>query len=266
MEFKLGNLTIKHGSDFQLGPIEAWFENGRTNLVVGKSGCGKTTLLKTIAGFHKEYSGAMIFDNDYWNPEGNVALAFQNPESLFFNSTVFEEISYSLKVSGVPSDVIASRTKAWMEKWGLNPEKYSDKYPFRLSGGEKRRVALAACTIFEPKLILLDEPLAGLDNDGKSKLADTIRSLSEKSVVIIVTHEPDILLDENAQVLYISKNKVFPLSAIEFVSQAMHLRDFYPLPEWYVKAIEPYMDYYPQLPMINADSVLEYYERINNNG
>ena len=91
---------------------------------------------------------------DYFEPEGNVALAFQNPEALFFNSTVFEEISYSLTVAGNDKENIKTLTEIWMNKWGLNPEIYADKYPYKLSGGEKRRVALAACTILKPKIIL----------------------------------------------------------------------------------------------------------------
>ena len=93
MKLHLGNIIINFSDKPFLGPIEANFESGHLNLIVGRSGCGKSTLLKLIAGFHSDYTGAITLDEDYFEPEGNVALAFQNPETLFFNSSVFEEIS-----------------------------------------------------------------------------------------------------------------------------------------------------------------------------
>ena len=88
MKLSIGNLVVKFNDNPFLGPINAVFNSGSLNLIVGRSGCGKSTLLKLIAGFHKDFTGAVALDEDYFEPEGNVALAFQNPEALFFNSTV----------------------------------------------------------------------------------------------------------------------------------------------------------------------------------
>ncbi|MBQ3644243.1 MAG: ABC transporter ATP-binding protein [Candidatus Riflebacteria bacterium] len=263
MRLSIGNLVIKFNDNPFLGPIEAVFDSGCLNLIVGRSGCGKSTLLKLIAGFHKDFTGAVSLDEDYFEPEGNVALAFQNPESLFFNSSVFEEIAYSLSVSGDNKDSIKNHTESWMKKWGLDPELYSNKYPYKLSGGEKRRVALAACTILSPKIILLDEPLAGLDRVGQSDLAEIIYSLSQEHIVIVVTHEPELLMQKDSRILYLNDKDTAQYSSSEFLSKAVIDNDFYPLPEWYSSTLRSYAQFY-DLPMVNAEAVAEYLESYNN--
>ena len=263
MKLSIGNLVINFNDNPFLGPINAGFNSGCLNLIVGRSGCGKSTLLKLIAGFHKDFTGAVALDEDYFEPEGNVALAFQNPEALFFNSTVFEEISYSLTAAGNNKDNIKSITEIWMKKWGLDPDVYSDKYPYKLSGGEKRRVALAACTILKPKIILLDEPLAGLDRAGQSDLAEIINSLSQESIVIVVTHEPELIMQENSSILFLNGRETAQYSSSEFLANAVVNPEFYPLPEWYSSALLPYTQNY-KLPNVNAEAVAEYIESCNN--
>ena len=263
MKLNIGNLVIKFNDNPFLGPINACFNSGCLNLIVGRSGCGKSTLLKLIAGFHKDFTGAVALDEDYFEPEGNVALAFQNPEALFFNSSVFEEISYSLTASGIKKDNIKSITEIWMKKWGLDPEIYSEKYPYKLSGGEKRRVALAACTILKPKIILLDEPLAGLDRAGQADLAEIIYSLSLENIVIVVTHEPELILQDNSSVLYLNGTDTAQYSSSEFLANAVMNSEFYPLPEWYSTALKPYAQNF-NLPNVNAEAVASYLESCSN--
>ncbi|MBR4570009.1 MAG: ABC transporter ATP-binding protein [Candidatus Riflebacteria bacterium] len=263
MQLYIGNLVINFNDNPFLGPINAAFNSGSLNLIVGRSGCGKSTLLKLIAGFHKDFTGAVALDEDYFEPEGNVALAFQNPEALFFNSTVFDEISYSLTAAGNDKDNIKSITEIWMKKWGLDPEVYSDKYPFKLSGGEKRRVALAACTILKPKIILLDEPLAGLDRAGQTDLAEIINSLSLESIVIVVTHEPELILQENSSVLFLNGAETSQYSSREFLSNAVINPEFYPLPEWYTTTLAPFAQNF-DLPKVKAEDVADYLESYSN--
>ena len=263
MKLKLGNLVIKYNDIPFLGPIETTFESGRINLIIGKSGCGKSTLLKVLAGFHTDYTGAMTLEDDYFNPEGNVALAFQNPESLFFNSTVFDEISYSLSSIGEKKDTIIKNTYEWMKKWGLEPDLFCLKYPFKLSGGEKRRVALAACTILKPKVILLDEPLAGLDSHGQSDLSHIINSLTDDHIVIVVTHEPELLIEKGCNILFLDGQNTMEYSYDNFLSNAIINPDFYPLPQWYCEALKPYADYI-DLPNFNDDAVVKFLELVKN--
>lgn len=257
MILKLGNITINFNDNPFLSGINCEFQSGKLNLIVGRSGSGKSTLLKLIAGFHKNFTGAISLDENYFEPEGNIALAFQSPESLFFNPTVSEEISYSLKMAGEKLENINWLTKNWMEKWGLDFEKYKDKYPFRLSGGEKRRVALSACTIIKPKIILLDEPLAGLDRAGQGSLSKIINELSQNHIVIVVTHEPELLLKENSNVLYLDDSRTTQLTAYEFIYNALINPNFYPLPNWYLKAVSPYVESY-DLPMVEPETVANF--------
>ncbi len=263
MKLNIGNLIIKFNDVPFVGPIEAVFESGHLNMIVGPSGCGKSTLLKLIAGFHKDFTGALTLDDDYFEPEGNVALAFQNPETIFFNPTVYEEISYSLRVGGYNRDNLKDICYDWMKKWGLEPDIYSEKYPFKLSGGEKRRVALAACTILKPKIILLDEPLAGLDRAGQNDLSEIIYSLSQEHIVIVVTHEPEILLKENSSILYLNNQATNEFDCSTFLSKAILDSNFYPLPEWYCNIVEPYA-MSNRLPLVNASSIVDFLEEIKN--
>lgn len=263
MKLSLGNLIINFNDNPFLGPINAVFNSGNLNLIVGRSGCGKSTLLKLIAGFHKDFTGALALDDDYFESEGNVALAFQNPEALFFNSTVFEEISYSLTVTGTDKENVKFLTETWMKKWGLSPEKYADKYPYKLSGGEKRRVALAACTILRPKIILLDEPLAGLDRAGQTDLSEIINSLSLENIVIVVTHEPELILQDNSSILFLNGKETTQFSSSEFLSNAVLNPDFYPLPEWYSNSLWSFAQNY-NLPMVNSRDVADYLESNKN--
>ncbi len=262
MKLRLGNLVIKYNDNPLLGPIDASFESGQLNLIVGRSGCGKSTLLKLIAGFHSEFTGAISLDEEYFEPEGNVALAFQNPESLFFNSTVFEEILFSL-TSLDKKDNICELTNHWMEKWGLSPEIYSKKYPFKLSGGEKRRVALAACTILQPKIILLDEPLAGLDRVGQSDLSKIIKNLCDEHIVIVVTHEPELILQDNSRILYINGKETAEYDSNTFLYNAVINPGFYPIPQWYIESVKPYAEMY-ELPPVNSESVANFLRSIKN--
>lgn len=263
MNLLIGNLVINFGEHRLLGPIAANFGTGHLNMIVGRSGCGKTTLLKLIAGFHKDFTGAISIDEEYFDPQGKVAFAFQNPESLFFNDTVFDEIAYAIKATADKSINIESNVYEWMKKWGLDPEIYSKKYPFHLSGGEKRRVALAACTILKPGIILLDEPLAGLDREGQQDLSAVINSLVKEHVVIVVTHEPELLLQEDTQILYIGNEQAAQLSANEFLTNAVMKSDFYPLPDWYRNSIAPYAEQF-YLPMVNAQDVFDFLEQAKN--
>lgn len=264
MELRIGNLDIKYNGKKLIGPLNCSFADQRLNLVVGPSGCGKSTFMKTIAGFHKEFTGALTLDNEYYDPRGIVAFAFQNPESLFFNSTVFDEIAYALTIRNLAKEKIKNMTEHWMEKWGLKPEKYSNRYPFNLSGGEKRRVALAATTIFNPKIILLDEPLAGLDYRGQTELASIITNLSKNAIVVVVTHEPELLMNENSSIFHMHEDGSQQITTDEFLRLSLSNEDYYPLPNWYKDEILPFINCDYELPMINAIDVFDFLEQVRN--
>ena len=263
MILNLTDINISFGKNHFLGPINASFENGCLNLIVGRSGSGKSTLLKLLAGFHKEFTGSITLDYDKFIPDGNISLTFQNPETIFFNSTVFDVVSYSLKISNLKENEIKEKTNKWLKTWGLSSALYSEKYPFNLSGGEKRRVALAACTILEPKVILLDEPVAGLDRVGQKDLSEIINSLAKEHIVIIVTHEPELLINNNSHILFIDGVYTKEFNVNDFLSKAIQNSDFYPLPEWYVENLKYYVNS-QKLPIVKAEEVANFLENQKN--
>ena len=257
----LDGLTILYDGRKIVSDVTGRFRCGAVNLIVGRAGSGKSSLLLTIAGFHKEFSGKILDDSGAFKPQGNYSLAFQNPESLFFNPTVGDEVEFALRMRGIQESESVERAKNWLERWGLSPEIYYRKHPLELSGGEKRRVAMAACTVLAPPVMLLDEPLAGLDHRGQKRLAEMLQQFAADHVVIVVTHEPEIFLTRHSQVLFLREGQGLWLKGSEFTRRALQDPDFFPLPGWYQKAIEPF-NAVESLPEINAEAVARFLEEV----
>lgn len=236
------------------------FKSGAVNLVLGRAGSGKTTLLRLIAGFHKGFSGRILFDQKTFKPQGNLSLAFQDPETLFFNATVGDEISFALKARKESEEEIKEKTEAWLQRWGLEPARFINKHPLELSGGEKRRVALAACTVFMPPVILLDEPLAGLDAVGQQDLARLVCEFAHDHIVVVVSHDPEVFLSKCQQILFLREGGAEWHNQQSFIASALSDPQFYPLPEWYSHLLTPYR-HLPDLPEINAASALNFLNR-----
>ena len=262
-KLELKNLTVSYGGKPVAENLNGSFASGRLNLLVGRAGSGKSSLLLTIAGFHLEHSGQIIYDGAIFQPAGNFSLTFQNPESLFFNTSVGDEVEYSLRMRELPENEITPRAQQWLQRWGLDPEKFYQRHPFELSGGEKRRVALAACTVAMPPVILLDEPLAGLDANGQKALAEMLNQLALEHIVIVVTHEPEVFLQPDSSILFLREGQGSWFSGDDFLRQAVHDRDFYPLPRWYCQALAPFAAV-PSLPPVNAEAVASFITREKN--
>lgn len=198
------DLTIGYRRNVVRKNLNGMFPTGGVNLVVGPSGSGKTTLLMTLAGFLPPLNGRITASDDGgWTPEGRIGLAFQNPERLFFCETVGEEVCFALRQKGVDAAHAAEEGRAWLEQWGISSETFWSRSPLQLSGGEMRRVALAACTIANPELLLLDEPLAGLDASGRRRVSAIIARLARERIVICVTHDPEELLPDAVSVVFL---------------------------------------------------------------
>ncbi|MBP7632658.1 ATP-binding cassette domain-containing protein [Candidatus Ozemobacteraceae bacterium] len=197
-------LSIGYRGNVVRENLTGTFQAGGVNLVVGPSGSGKTTLLMTLAGFLQPIGGGIVAEgNTEWSPEGRIGLAFQNPERLFFCETVGEEVCFALRQKGVDAARAVDTGRAWLGEWGISSDIFWDRSPLQLSGGEMRRIALAACTIANPDLLLLDEPLAGLDAAGRRRVGAIIARLARERVVICVTHDPEELLADAASVLFL---------------------------------------------------------------
>ncbi|MBQ7907471.1 MAG: energy-coupling factor transporter ATPase [Clostridia bacterium] len=171
-------------------------ENSITGLI-GHTGSGKSTLVQMLNGILKPDEGTVIVDGeDIWaKPKEigkvrfKVGMVMQYPEYQLFAETVREDIAYGPKNMGLDNEEITARVNRSIEFCGLTPD-ILEKSPFDLSGGQKRRVALAGIMAMEPKILVLDEPAAGLDPKGRREILSGIKKYSEISgtSVIIVSH------------------------------------------------------------------------------
>jgi len=255
----LENLSIGRNGISVAGPLAGRFSGPGLHLILGKAGAGKTTLLMTLGGFLSPVSGRIAKQGGgEWPQEGKVCLAFQNPENLFFLPTVGEEVSYALLARGESLLGAEEIGKAWLTRWGLPAKDFWQRNPLTLSGGEKRRVALAACTVFRPPLILLDEPLAGLDREGRESLLAVMNGLSGECLALVVTHDPEPFFPICKSVLLLDKGLgQFFAAPRAFLKAAILNGDLYPLPTWYKNALSGRLES-KQLPWPVAELVFDF--------
>lgn len=191
------------GTPFEKGALKGVnvnFDSGEIVAVIGHTGSGKSTLLQHLNGLLKPDSGTVLFEGkDIFEKKEllrecrfNVGLCFQYPEQQLFESTVYKDIAFGPSNMGLSDDEIKKRVYASIKYVGLT-EDYLEKSPFDLSGGEKRRVAIAGVIAMEPKVLILDEPTAGLDPIGKNNLLKLIKDYNKAtgSTVIFVSHNMD---------------------------------------------------------------------------
>lgn len=166
--------------------------------LIGHTGSGKSTLVQHLNGLIKPTSGRVIVDGidtkaangDLLKVRQKVGLVFQYPEHQLFEETVYKDIAFGPSNLGLNEDEIYNRVKTAMELVGLDFEKLKDRSPFELSGGQKRRVAIAGVLAMEPKVLVLDEPTAGLDPRGRDEILGRIKKLYEEKniTIILVSH------------------------------------------------------------------------------
>ncbi len=188
------------GSPFEkeaLHEISLSVTAGRITGLIGHTGSGKSTLVQLLNGLYRPEKGkVLLFGEDIWaKPKEiravrfQVGLVFQYPEYQLFEETVGADIAYGPKNMGLSEEEIDRRVKEAMAFTGLSPE-LREKSPFELSGGQKRRVAMAGVLAMQPKILVLDEPAAGLDPMGREEILGRIYDYqrSTGSTVIIVSH------------------------------------------------------------------------------
>ena len=166
--------------------------------LIGHTGSGKSTLIQHLNGLLKPSSGQIIVngfnitdkDLNLTEIRKRVGIVFQYPEYQLFEETIEKDIEYGPRNLGISEEEISKRVKKSMEMVGLDYETYKDKSPFDLSGGQKRRVAIAGVIAMEPKVLILDEPTAGLDPKGREDILAQIRILHKEygMTIIMVSH------------------------------------------------------------------------------
>ncbi len=201
-------------------------ESGEIVGIIGHTGSGKSTLVQHLNGLLKPTSGSVLFENkDIWeNPKeirkirSKVGLVFQYPEYQLFEETVFKDIAFGPKNMGLEGDELDKTVKEICEIVGVKPE-FFEKSPFDLSGGEKRRVAIAGVMAMKPKVIVFDEPTAGLDPKGREDVMEIIRNYREAfgATVIIISHSMEDMASLADKILVMNKGKLFMFDTVENV-------------------------------------------------
>jgi putative spermidine/putrescine transport system ATP-binding protein len=186
------SVTKRFGDTVAVDDVSLSVKPGETLGLVGPSGCGKTTTLRVVAGFETPDAGEVLFGEEtvtHVPPEArNVGLVFQS-YALFDNMTVRENVEFGLKMRDVPADERAARARDLLGM--LDIAELADRDPTTLSGGQQQRVGLARALAIEPRVLLLDEPMTGLDAELKTRLQEEIGSLLEDLDVtaLYVTHD-----------------------------------------------------------------------------
>ena len=185
--------------------------------IIGHTGSGKSTLVQMFNGLVKPMSGRILLDGeDIWaepkkigSVRYRVGLVMQYPEYQLFEDTVVEDIAFGPKNMGHDKDEIDKRVREAAELVGLDEELLS-KSPFDLSGGQKRRAAIAGVMAMRPEVLVLDEPAAGLDPAGRNSIFDGIKRYAEATgaAVIIVSHSMDDMAKYCEELVVLSKSKV----------------------------------------------------------
>lgn len=196
-----------------LNDVNLQIKDGDFVAIMGENGAGKTTLVKMFNGLLKPTEGKVSVDGIGTNEKSvaqlsrDVGLIFQNPDHQLFAETVAEELSFSLRNFGFSEDVVQRRVTSLMNT--LDLERYSASSPFVLSGGERKRVALAAILAWDPKHVVMDEPTIGQDYLQKDRLRNFIlQLLSQGKTIIIVTHDVEFVAECKPRVVLLSHGQI----------------------------------------------------------
>lgn len=197
--------------------INVKFEKGEIVGIIGHTGSGKSTLLQHLNGLLKPDSGRVLLCGEDINKDKRtlraarfrVGLCFQYPEYQLFEETVYKDISFGPKNMGLDSAEIDRRVRRAAEFVGLS-EEHLKKSPFDLSGGEKRRAAIAGVMAMEPEVLILDEPTAGLDPRGREVILSLVRTYRDQtgSTVILVSHSMEDVAKTADKVLVLNHSHV----------------------------------------------------------
>lgn len=189
--------------------------------IIGHTGSGKSTLIQHFNGLLKPTSGKVFIDGEELYADKSrlkeirfkVGLVFQYPEHQLFEETVYKDIAYGPKNMGLSDDEIDRRIRETAKLVGLK-EELLGKSPFELSGGQKRRVAIAGVMAMEPKVLILDEPTAGLDPRGRDQILGLIKEYhAEKgTTVLLVSHSMEDVAKTVSKILVMNDAKVFMYS------------------------------------------------------
>ena len=194
--------------------------------VIGHTGSGKSTLIQHLNGLLKPDSGKIYVDGqDIWesaetlrNTRFQVGLVFQYPEYQLFEESVYKDIAFGPANLGLSPEEVKEAVRRAAECVGIS-ESLFEKSPFELSGGQKRRVAIAGVIAMRPKVLILDEPTAGLDPKGRDTILELIRSYhqQERNTVLLVSHSMEDIARYSTRILVMNQSRVFAYGDVDSV-------------------------------------------------
>lgn len=220
---EIENLTHVYGKDtpfekIAIENINLKIEENQFIALIGHTGSGKSTLIQHLNGLLKPTSGKIIADgvqidknsSNLTDLRKKIGLVFQYPEYQLFEETVERDIAFGPKNLGVSEDEVRKTVKDAMNSVGLTYEKFKDKSPFELSGGLKRRVAIAGVLAMKPKVLILDEPTAGLDPRGRDEILDEVLEIHKKNniTIILVSHSMEDVAKIAQRLIVMDKGKI----------------------------------------------------------
>lgn len=223
MSIVMNNVMYKYmpGTPYEktaLDGVSLEIKDGEFVGLIGHTGSGKSTLIQHLNGLLKPTSGSILIDGVDITLKGvslreirqKVGLVFQYPEHQLFEETVYKDIAFGPINLGLTHEEIESRVKQTMKIVGLNYNEYKDKSPFELSGGQKRRVAIAGVLAMKPKVLILDEPTAGLDPRGRDEILENIKQLhkTQKMTIILVSHSMEDVAKLVDRIIVMNHGKV----------------------------------------------------------
>lgn len=222
MEIRIEHLNYIYGlgTSYEkkaLDDISLTIRSGEFIGIIGHTGSGKSTLIQHLNGLNRASSGQIFVDGKKIYEDGypmrqlrfRVGLVFQYPEYQIFETTVLKDICFGPKNQGLSEEEAEGRARAAMRMVGLD-EHYEGKSPFELSGGQKRRVAIAGILAMNPEVLVLDEPTAGLDPKGRDDILGVLKQLHRESgiTVVLVSHSMEDVADYASRIIVLDKGKV----------------------------------------------------------
>ena len=223
MSIEVKNLNYVYNEGFPgetlaLDNVNFRLEDGEIVGIIGHTGSGKSTLLQQLNGLLKPKSGTIVVGDTVITDSSTsmldvrkrIGLVFQYPEYQLFEETVAKDVAYGPSNLGLEQEEIDRRVKDALELVGLDYEQVKNASPFELSGGQKRRVAIAGVIAMKPEVLILDEPTAGLNPKAHRDILDMVRAIHEEenNIIILVSHDMDDIAAMSDRVLVMNKGTV----------------------------------------------------------
>lgn len=217
MPIEIKDLSFSYDNDKFINNLNLNIEYGEMLGIMGNTGCGKSTLVQLIAGLIKPDNGQIIIDSDNITNKKfdkailrkKLGIVFQFPEMQLFEQTVQKDIYFGLKKFRLSDEEKYKRAKDILALLNLDFDKIKDKSPLALSGGEKRKIAVAGILVCNPKYLILDEPIAGLDSDSRENFMNLLVKLKKTGItIIIISHNADYIAEYCDRVIVMDNGQI----------------------------------------------------------